>query len=112
MLRPPRGRGRQGVRAAVLRQSGEFSEVFRSKRLPIGPGPPKKCRPGHPKLESSARYLVIEIDDALSISEQVELEPLNHASGAAFPPVGAATRAEVSRSAIARRFMHYASHLR
>ena len=28
---------------------------------------------GHPKLESTVRYLGIEVDDALSISEQVEL---------------------------------------
>jgi len=28
---------------------------------------------GHTKLESTARYLGIEADDALSISEQVEL---------------------------------------
>jgi site-specific recombinase XerC len=28
---------------------------------------------GHTKLESTARYLGIEVDDALSISEQVEL---------------------------------------
>lgn len=28
---------------------------------------------GHTKLESSVRYLGIEVDDALSISEQVEL---------------------------------------
>ena len=28
---------------------------------------------GHTKLESTVRYLGIEIDDALSISEQVEL---------------------------------------
>jgi hypothetical protein len=29
--------------------------------------------PGHTKLESTARHLGIEVDDALSISEQVEL---------------------------------------
>jgi hypothetical protein len=29
--------------------------------------------PGHTKLESTVRYLGIEVDDALSISEQVEL---------------------------------------
>jgi site-specific recombinase XerC len=28
---------------------------------------------GHTKLESTARYLGIEVDDALSISDQVEL---------------------------------------
>ena len=28
---------------------------------------------GHSKLESTVRYLGIEVDDALSISEQVEL---------------------------------------
>jgi hypothetical protein len=28
---------------------------------------------GHTKLESTARYVGIEVDDALSISEQVEL---------------------------------------
>jgi hypothetical protein len=28
---------------------------------------------GHTRLESSVRYLGIEVDDALSISEQVEL---------------------------------------
>ena len=28
---------------------------------------------GHTKLESSVRYLGIEVDDALAISEQVEL---------------------------------------
>ena len=28
---------------------------------------------GHPKLESTVRYLGIEVDDALSISEQIEL---------------------------------------
>jgi site-specific recombinase XerC len=28
---------------------------------------------GHTKLESTVRYLAIEVDDALSISEQVEL---------------------------------------
>jgi len=28
---------------------------------------------GHTKLESTVRYLWIEVDDALSISEQVEL---------------------------------------
>ena len=28
---------------------------------------------GHMKLESTVRYLGIEVDDALSISEQVEL---------------------------------------
>jgi site-specific recombinase XerC len=28
---------------------------------------------GHNKLESTVRYLGIEVDDALSISEQVEL---------------------------------------
>jgi len=28
---------------------------------------------GHTKLESTLRYLGIEIDDALSISEQIEL---------------------------------------
>jgi hypothetical protein len=28
---------------------------------------------GHTKLESTVRYLQIEVDDALSISEQVEL---------------------------------------
>jgi site-specific recombinase XerC len=28
---------------------------------------------GHTKLESTARYLGIEVDDALAISEQVEL---------------------------------------
>src|SRR3954452_17179065 len=28
---------------------------------------------GHPKLESTVRYLGIEVDDALGISEQVEL---------------------------------------
>jgi hypothetical protein len=28
---------------------------------------------GHTKLESAVRYLGIEVDDALSISEQVEL---------------------------------------
>ena len=28
---------------------------------------------GHTKLESTVRYLGIELDDALSISEQVEL---------------------------------------
>jgi hypothetical protein len=30
------------------------------------------CR-GHTKLESTVRYLGIEVDDALAISEQVEL---------------------------------------
>jgi len=29
--------------------------------------------PGHTKLESTVRYLGIEVDDALSIAEQVEL---------------------------------------
>jgi site-specific recombinase XerC len=29
---------------------------------------------GHTKLESTVRYLGIEVDDALSISEQVELQ--------------------------------------
>jgi len=28
---------------------------------------------GHMKLESTVRYLGIEVDDALSISEQIEL---------------------------------------
>ena len=28
---------------------------------------------GHPKIESTVRYLAIEVDDALSLSEQVEL---------------------------------------
>jgi site-specific recombinase XerC len=28
---------------------------------------------GHTKLESTVRYLGIEVDDALSISEQIEL---------------------------------------
>jgi site-specific recombinase XerC len=28
---------------------------------------------GHTKLESTVRYLGIEVDDALSVSEQVEL---------------------------------------
>jgi site-specific recombinase XerC len=28
---------------------------------------------GHTKLESTVRYLGVEVDDALSISEQVEL---------------------------------------
>jgi site-specific recombinase XerC len=28
---------------------------------------------GHPKLESTVRYLGIEVDDALSLPEQVEL---------------------------------------
>lgn len=31
---------------------------------------------GHTKLESTVRYLGIEVDDALSISEQVGLAPL------------------------------------
>jgi site-specific recombinase XerC len=30
---------------------------------------------GHTKLESTVRYLGIEVDDALAISEQVELCP-------------------------------------
>ena len=31
------------------------------------------CPLGHTKIESTVRYLGIEIDDALSLSEQVEL---------------------------------------
>ena len=38
---------------------------------------------GHTKLESIVRYLGIEVDDALSISEQVELV----AAGAAWHPI-------------------------
>ena len=30
---------------------------------------------GHTKLESTVRYLGVEVDDALAISEQVELKP-------------------------------------
>jgi site-specific recombinase XerC len=37
---------------------------------------------GHTKLESTVRYLGIEVDDALSISEQVELS-----SAGAAPPI-------------------------
>ena len=44
---------------------------------------------GHTKLESTVRYLDIELDDALSISEQVELRS-QKACGPA--PGGAATR--------------------
>ena len=33
----------------------------------------KPTRFGHTKLDSTVRYLGIEVDDALSISEQVEL---------------------------------------
>ena len=29
--------------------------------------------PGHTKLESTVRYLGIEVDDALNIAEQIEL---------------------------------------
>jgi len=31
------------------------------------------CPLGHSKIESTVRYLGIEVDDALTISEQVEL---------------------------------------
>jgi hypothetical protein len=31
------------------------------------------CPLGHTKIESTVRYLGIEVDDALSLSEQVEL---------------------------------------
>ena len=31
------------------------------------------CPLGHTKLESTVRYLGIEVDDALTLSEQVEL---------------------------------------
>jgi hypothetical protein len=30
--------------------------------------------PGHTKLESTVRYLGIEVDDALNIAEQIELQ--------------------------------------
>jgi hypothetical protein len=31
------------------------------------------CPLGHTKIESTVRYLGIEVDDALSLSEQIEL---------------------------------------
>jgi hypothetical protein len=31
------------------------------------------CPRGHTKIESTVRYLGIEVDDALALSEQVEL---------------------------------------
>ena len=46
----------------------------------VGPGPQEDRQPAsgaavarHIKLESTVRYLGIEVDDALAISEQVEL---------------------------------------
>jgi hypothetical protein len=38
-----------------------------------GTGGRRPSASGHTKLESTVRYLGIEVDDALSISEQVEL---------------------------------------
>ncbi len=31
------------------------------------------CLPGHSKVESTVRYLGIEVDDALAIAEQVDI---------------------------------------
>jgi integrase len=36
---------------------------------------------GHSKLESTVRYLGIEVDDALEISEQTEIQPRPNAGG-------------------------------
>jgi site-specific recombinase XerC len=36
---------------------------------------------GHTKLESTVRYLGIEVDDALSIAEQIELVDHRHLAG-------------------------------
>jgi hypothetical protein len=33
----------------------------------------RQLLPGHRKLESAVRYLGIEVDDALTLSEQVDL---------------------------------------
>ncbi len=35
--------------------------------------PGQKGRPCHPELESTVRYLGIEVDDALEIAEQTEV---------------------------------------
>ena len=39
---------------------------------------------GHTKIESTVRYLGIEVDDALAIAEQVDVSPLFNPLGAAY----------------------------
>jgi site-specific recombinase XerC len=50
---------------------------------------------GHTKLESTVRYLGIEVDDALHIAEQIELQSSNPAAR----PLGGRLRARSSLTA-------------
>ena len=50
---------------------------------------------GHTKLESTVRYLGIEVDDALAISEQVELDA--NAESAAWDPTMISGQSRSSR---------------
>ena len=62
--------GRAGLDSSThsvrrTRSAQIYKEDGKSERVPL--------RPGHIKLESTVHYFGIEVDDALSISEQVEL---------------------------------------
>ena len=68
---------------------------------------------GHRKLEGTVRYLRIEIDDALEISEQIDLEGVSHWVSAAreldAPPASVCCWMRVNgsswRSPVAAKFV-------
>ena len=61
---------REAVRCWVNKFRPLMAANLRKRR-----GPPTACQLllGHRKLESTVRYLGIEVDDALALSEQIEI---------------------------------------
>jgi hypothetical protein len=58
-----------GTKVGLIRRT-EAAQIYKK----TGNLRPVQLGLGHTKLESTVRYLGIEVDDALSISEQVELQ--------------------------------------
>jgi hypothetical protein len=64
--------GRRWVRHLRNKYRAIISSMNRHA-LPANRGEPGTSRLWHPKLESTVRYLGIEVDDALEIAEQTEV---------------------------------------
>ena len=60
--------GRSGIRHAFDATYESYDDLSANKK-----SPGRSTSPGHTKLESTVRYLGIEVDDALEIAEQTEV---------------------------------------
>jgi len=62
-----------GLKSSRLRHAFDEANEGSPDLQEDGQPASRPTAPGHTKLESTVRYLGIEVDDALSTSEQVEL---------------------------------------